>query len=931
MSSDSTGSGFGSFTAGHAIDMLMRVFEGSAEPTPAEVEQKVDELLSSALLSHLRDDRRVIIDEVLARTKVIIGSATALDDDSDHIEWLDGTDRTAWRFWPRLDDYLRTVDRLPPAVLHEINASTDLTLRRLESPDRPGTWDRRGLVVGHVQSGKTTHYTALAAKALDAGYQIVIILAGIHNSLRSQTHERIDRHLIGRDSTALINAVREHGRMERTEGLTGVGEVDWRLGRPDLPFTLLTCTTSADDGDFKTNVAKQIGFQVGPGSRLVLVVKKHATILRKLIDWLQVQHAGRVAEGRPIPNPALVIDDEADHASINTARDPEADPTKINALIRELLMSFRRVGFVGYTATPFANIFAYHKQMAGALGPDLFPRSFILNLKAPSDYIGPSLVFGHPGDESAGLPAQSALPMHVPVADADFWLPDKHKRTWIPGALPPTAREAIRLFVLICAARAVRGQVDVHNSMLVHGTRFIDVQERVHAQVRDELDAIRNVLGLGHRSDITALRDQSESNWQERLAKPHPVFASRLGERAMPLPDWEAVWNAVPESLARITLMRINGNSSDALAYSRAERGLSVIAIGGDKLSRGLTLEGLTVSYFLRSSQMFDTLMQMGRWFGYRRGYADLCRVYTTPSLHSAFRDIALAMDELRGDLDYMAAVGKTPEAFGLRVREPSDGLVITAANKIRSGENVTVRFAGTLVQTLELARTGDTAKTNLDATTTLIGRLGRPERHVRKRPTQHALWHGIKHDTILAFLTDYEAFSTPSFYNHCEALRRYINEQVSRGELVDWTVAVVGKATSDTWSVGGEVFRKVTRANTGAPERFVTQAVVGSADEALDLDKDEWAEAMRLSSGRTQAGDLRTNPERERVRAVRPPQRGLLLIYPAIDLPESNPIPLIALSFPTSDTAKALSYRVNKTWVEQRGLFDRNDDDDAD
>jgi hypothetical protein len=931
-----TGEFFGAFTEQHAVELIMQVFTGSDEPTPAAVEDKVDAFLAAPVFAHLASARSTIVHEILMRTSVVIGTASTLDQNDNHVEWLGNADRSSWGTWPRLDDYLRRIDRLPPAVLVEVNTSTDQVLGRLENPERPGTWDRRGLVVGHVQSGKTTHYTALAAKALDAGYQIVIIMAGVHNSLRSQTHERIDRHLIGRNSAALIDAVRERRAPERTEGLIGVGAVDQQMGRSELPFTILTCTTSADDGDFRTTIAKAVGFQVGHPSRLVLVVKKNSSILRNLIDWLRVQHAIPTTAGRPIPNPALVIDDEADHASINTARDPESDPSRINALIRELLMSFSRVGFVGYTATPFANIFTHYGDPGGELGPDLFPQSFIVSLKAPSDYIGPALVFGNPGDESAGIAARLPLPMHVPVTDSSSWLPDRHKRTWIPGALPSSAREAIRLFVMVCAARALRGDVDVHNSMLVHGTRFIDVQERISLQLQDEIDALRNIIGLADDTDVAALYEELQEIWKARIEETYPVFAARLGDRCKPLPLWEEVYSELPNVLERVQVMRINGSSTDALAYSRAKNGLTVIAIGGDKLSRGLTLEGLSISYFLRSSQMFDTLMQMGRWFGYRPGYADLCRVYTTDSLCNAFKEIALATDELRGDLDYMAAVGKTPEEFGLRVREPSDGLVITAANKIRTGENVTVRFAGTIVQTLEIARKGEQAERNLAAVRALLLSLPSPTHDVRGVQTPHSVWHRVDAQVVLTFLHQYEAFSTPSFYNHCEALSRYITQQVGRDELSEWTIAVIGKRiASDKWHVGDLRLPKVAREDKGDPERFVTGAVVGSAEEAIDLSADEWSSALALSGPTTKVGSERTIPQRERTREMRPATRGLLLIYPILseqfkEQGAVDPIPAIALSFPTSQTARALSYKVNRTWIEQRGLFTEPDDDSS-
>jgi hypothetical protein len=926
---------FARFTVESAIDLIMQVFQGQSEPTPADVAHRVSELLLAPPFAHLRPLTSDIVTEVLRRTRVVIGAATTLDNDLDHIEWFPQADRVVWRFWPRLEDYLRRVERLPPSVLHELDQSTDQTVERLEAPDRIGDWDRRGLVVGHVQSGKTTHYTAVAAKALDAGYQVVIILAGIHNSLRSQTHERIDRHLIGRHSAALVDAVRQQGGQGWTVGIFGVGEEDRRLGRPELPCALLTCTTSAEDGDFRTTIANQIGFQVGPGSRLVLVVKKNATILRNLISWLRLQNAssGTQAGAPSIPSPVLVIDDEADHASMNTARDPEADPTRINQLIRELLLSFNRVAFVGYTATPFANIFAFHEDGNSRFGPDLFPHSFIMNLKAPSDYVGPGLGFGHPGDESAGIPEQSPLPMYVPVLDSTPWIPDRHRRDCVPGPVPQSLRDAIRLFVLVCAARATRGQADVHNSMLVHATRFIDVQEKVERQVANEVDGLRNLIGLGSPSDMSWIEREFRSVWDQRIVLDHPAFRQPLADRCLPLPAWENVWGHVGAALRRIQPMRINGQSTDALAYSRKAQGLYVIAVGGDKLSRGLTLEGLSVSYFLRASSMFDTLMQMGRWFGYRAGYVDLCRVYTTPALYRAFREISLAMDDLRADLDYMAAVNKTPRDFGLRVRTPSDGLVITAANKIRRGEDVQVRFANTIVQALEIPRTGTQADQNRAAVQRLLERLGEPDHLVRGDETPHSLWRNIPVSTVLEFLGEYEALATPSFFNHCDALRRYVREQVSRSELTDWSIAVVGKKGENALRVGQHVFPLVFRTSKSTSvDRFETQAVVGSADEALDLDEAEFAKAMELSPALGQPGTKRrSQPARDAVRQARPAARGLLLLYLLEPSPQGSPedfVPSVAISFPESETAHPLTYTVNKVWLEQRGLFAEWDDD---
>ena len=920
-------SAFGAVTPVMVVDLLMQAFTGQNQPTPAQVEEQVNAFLTGPFAG-LQARRGEILEEILRRIEVRIGAASTLDDNTDHVEWLREVDRQGWRFWPRLEDYLRREDRLPPAVLLELAQSTDRVVERLESPERAGRWDRRGLVVGHVQSGKTTHYTALAAKALDAGYEIVIILAGTHNSLRSQTHERIDRYLIGRDSAALLEAV----RVGNTSGLEpiGVEREDQRLGRPRLQVSITTLTTSADDGDFRTHVANQVGFQVSQGSRLVMVVKKNATILRNLIRWLRAQNA----EGDRIPAPTLVIDDEADHASVNTAGDPDADPTTINRLIRELLISFHRVAFVGYTATPFANIFIAAEGAHDRYGPDLFPKSFVVNLKAPSDYLGPSLVFGHPGDESVGIAEQLPLPTHVDVTDAGPWIPDRHKTTHQPGPLPESLREAIRLFVMVCAARACRGDAEVHNSMLVHATRFVNVQGRVADQIEDELSALRNVIGSGSRGDVARIGEQMARIWLERIVAVHQDFVARLGERCAALPDWTEVWGRVGPALERVRVLRINGGSADALAYSRASRGLSVIAIGGDKLSRGLTLEGLSLSYFLRTSSMFDTLMQMGRWFGYRPRYADLCRVYTTPALYSAFREIALAMEELRNDLDYMAAIAKTPAEFGLRVRTPPDGLLITAANKIRRGEEIEVRFAGDLKQALEMERTGTRAEENRRAVRRLIEGLGPGDRMVRGHRTPHWLWRGAPVGTILEFLEGYEAIATPSFYARCEALRRFIHEQASRGRLAEWTVVVVSKQQADTSTVriGDAEIRLVRRSRVDgtARERFKTQAVVGLAEEALDLTVDEHTAALAATPPPSDGGPVRT-PSREAIREHRPVARGALLIYPIQDELDQSPenfIPAVAVSFPSDESAKALSYTVNEIWRVQHGLGAEPDED---
>lgn len=911
--------------------------EGKGTPTPEEVERRVDDLLVGPYAT-LASQRVGLINEVLRRLETRVGAASILDNQEGHEEWLSAAERSNWRHWPRLEEYLQAVKKMPRPVLRELDRSTDDALGRLESPDRTGRWDRRGLVLGHVQSGKTTHYTTLAAKALDAGYQIVIILAGIHNSLRSQTHERVDHQLIGRDSTCFIEAARNNTAGGSRQ--VGVGERDILLGRAATP-NVITFTSSAENGDFSKGVAQQIGLDLGAGTRLVLVVKKNATILDNLIQWFESQMPRPSAGGEALRHaaPALVIDDEADHASINTNKDPEADPRRINGLIRRLLGLFDRVGFVGYTATPFANIFIATSVDHDTYGKDLFPEHFIINLKAPTDYVGPSLVFGHPGDDSVGIPAREPLPMFVEVSDAAGWMPDKHKQTHVPGTLPPSLKEAIRLFALVCAARCCGGDRDVHNSMLVHVTRFVNVQQRVYEQITEELDNLSLIVRNGSSRANAAAEAEMRTVWEQRVAACHAQFAGRFNASAPSLPAWDAIWQFVPRVLERIRTLKVNGTASDALVYSKNPKGLYVIAVGGDKLSRGLTLEGLSVSYFLRTSRMYDTLMQMGRWFGYKAGYVEFCRVYTPRYLLDAFREISLATEELRNDLDYMAAAGLKPCDFGLRIREPSDGLLITAPDKMRSSRPVAVKFAGELVQTLVLPRTGPDADNNRAAVRALIGGLGEPVRQVRGQATAHFLWHRVPVEQVLAFLANYEAHHTPSFCDRCNGLRKYVAQQVGKDELGEWTVALISreKGTAGREARIGSlqvplILRKPSEALSA--ERFATQAVVGSADEAVDLTEVEYEMALtETRRNASNSGDIRPvkSPMREIVRQNRPVNRALLLIYPIADPERTGSddfIPAIAASFPDKLTGGSAEYRVTEGWLRQHGLFDEWEDE---
>jgi len=895
------------------VEMYLKdLFRPDAPPTPEDVGTTVSELLrTSPFFRHLVTLERDIVDEIQRRITVRIGTATALDNSEDHEDWLDEADRTGWRLWPRLERYLTSEKEYPVNVLAELDRSTDAALERLESPQRDGRWDRRGLVVGHVQSGKTTHYTALAAKALDSGYRIVIVLAGIHNNLRAQTQGRIDEYLVGRDSL-------DHTRC-------GVAEADRKRGLEFEDFEIQTNTTADDKGDFRS-VDQKVWFAVNEGVRLVMVVKKNTSVLRGMSNWLNSLMASGSGTQATITHPTLIIDDEADHASVNTA-DPDEDPTTINRLIRDLLLYFTRVSFVGYTATPFANIFSDPDSgYADPHGPDLFPKSFILNLQKPSNYIGPDKVFGNPGDESAGIAPSPPLPMHMPVGDSQTWVPDKHKKDHDPGPLPASLKEAVRIYLLATATRAARGHTQFHSSMLVHATRFKIVQNRIKTQLEQELRDVTSLLTHGSDATRAALLESLRTLWDRELVEKYEAFRNAIPDDTGPMPPWPEVAAALQATASRFRVMAINGDSSDSLAYTASKEGLWAIAIGGDKLSRGLTLEGLVVSYFLRTSSMFDTLMQMGRWFGYRPGYADLCRVYTTPRLQAAFRQITLAFEELRDSFDEMARARRQPIDFGLKVRTPSEKLLITAGNKIRRGATVDVRFAGEMPQALDLPWGTPPAAANRKALTTLVTALPAPVRTVRGRGTSHYLWHDVPPAQVLSFLASYSAENPPCFQMNAAKLREYIGSRVADGELNRWTVVLVAKSaerTAQQVSIGP----LNTTLNLRSPDEpldtfYRIGALAGREEDTFDLTPEEFAEAQNKSQV---TGNVL--PKRLSVRDARPPQRALLLLYPLTPYSDSEaPADLqnmyavgACVSFPKRLKGQSLRYTVNTIWQREQ------------
>ena len=944
---------------------LVKAEKDKSKITPAFIAEKVK--LAAAMFATnppvLLDEAKVV-STLIQRFSHWMGKATTLKDNTGHLDWLTAARKKDWHYWRRYRDFLES--KLSDTVVDGLDEATDDILSLLEDPQRTDAWDRRGLVVGHVQSGKTSNYSGLICKAADAGYKIIIVLAGMHNNLRSQTQMRLEEGFLGYETT-----------VDRDPGMPiGVAEFG-----EDLKTN--SATTRAENGDFSKAIAKHF-HGISPEERpWLFVVKKQKTVLTALLHWIQtrVADATDAADGRKLVTklPLLMIDDEADNASVDTGEqlfnedgtpDEEHQPKTINSLIRQLLHSFTRKAYVGYTATPFANIYIHHKGSTAKEGPDLFPKAFIINLAAPSNYVGPARMFGRlTRDGRVGaLPLSRRILDHYDPETDSGWMPPKHKKTHVPvhsgqEMIPQTLRDAIHSFVLTCAARELRGQGGEHCSMLIHVTRYVAVQDHVREQVEEAVRRMRQKITRG--SDTAELLAQLRRLWGEDFIPTRDTVAelSPPEERPPELPSWDAVVAKLPDVLADIVVRSINGTAKDALDYSTPGAALKVIAIGGDKLARGLTLEGLCTSYFVRTTKMYDTLMQMGRWFGYRPGYLDLCRLYTSPDLVKWFGHIADASEELREEFDFMAKAKLTPEQYGLKVMS-HEVLTVTSPLKMRNAQTLSLSYSGTRPQTILFHRDADVQRANLAATDALVASLG-PEfldgpKYSRDGEAESwpgaRLWKNVEAAKVIAFLGAYATHPNATSAK-AAVLSDFITKMLDIGKLKHWSIALLsggdGLGAPHVFPGGFEPKSLQTRKtedpeppSAREPAMFAIGVLTDPKDEGIDVDDEVWRDAL----ARTRAA-WKPEPARGRVNMPNSPSgkgireardrlggdadRGLLLLYSLAPyykgkpmLPGNlivpgwdKPIMAFAIAFPSSESGIRVEYEVNLLyWLQEYG-----------
>lgn len=647
-------------------------------PTEDEFKEKADLMRSSmSVIMPVTDQEYNVILKRLKQNLVIqMDIGTYIKDcNNGHQSWLPAKRADFdFFFWNRYKKYLEEIKHWNPRVTANLGKVSDEILDLCGDPSEK-QFLIKGLVLGDVQSGKTANYTAICNKAADTGYRIIIILAGMQENLREQTQERLDAEFTGRKSEYYLDPKAEQGIKNMP---VGVG----RYGHDKKIVAFTSVTKDFDSGVLRSN---NLGIE-NVNCPVVLVIKKNKRILNNLIKWLSANNTLNAAG--QIELPLLLIDDEADNASVNT-KDPDSSPAAINDCIRRLLGQFSKATYLGITATPFANIF-----IDPGKDDDLFPADFIYALSAPTNYIGADQIFGDGG-------AFSGMLQPINTLDLENMFPSKHKKDLVVNKLNDELLEAANYFLLVNAIRDLRGDTTEHRSMMVHISRFTDVQNQIADLFLIWLEQVKS--DLRNYSQLTpAMAEKIET-----IHALHVVWE----KYALSIPagvEWDEIlhiylYRAVAPIDVRAVNMKTGASSLDY--FNHKKDGLRVIAVGGNSLSRGLTLEGLCVSYFYRNTQMYDTLLQMGRWFGYRPNYDDLVKIWISQDAIDWYSQITRATNELKDEIIAMRNAHQTPREFGLKVRQDPGSLIVTARNKMRTATSIIcpISVSGHLLETPRL------------------------------------------------------------------------------------------------------------------------------------------------------------------------------------------------------------------------------------
>ncbi|MET9189919.1 Z1 domain-containing protein [Streptomyces tendae] len=700
-------------------------------------------------------------------------------------------------YWTAYEQKLRDKGWSEAAIASLDQASRSV-VERLTDPEQESARQAKGLVVGYVQSGKTANFTGVAAKAIDAGYRLVIILGGTLNLLRAQTQRRLDMELIGQENILRGADVAD---VDSLVGVDYVGDDEgWpefvrHGGRPSTlgAFDIERLTTRESDYKSLAQGIRALEFEkrfparplhdpmnIHHAAARVLVVKKNKSVLTKLVKDLKQIH-GILGE-----LPALIIDDESDQASVNTS-DPKkwergsTERTAINGLISKLLGLLPRAQYVGYTATPFANVFVDPGD-----DMDIFPSDFLISLPRPAGYMG----------------VQDFHDLNSPVPVAERTYANSQEKAHVRGIYDSTddrLQEAMDAFVLSGALKLYRADHGVPDAAFRHHTML------AHASVRqdDHADLALRISSLWHQAGYssTAGHERLAALWEVDFA---PVTAARASN--LPAPSsYTELRPYVHAARQRIgsggnPVIVVNGDTDRYFAqldldFDRTPNVWKIL-VGGTKLSRGFTVEGLTVTYYRRTTQQADTLMQMGRWFGFRPGYRDLVRLYIGREepfgrdkhvdLYEAYEAVCRDEESFREQLaQYSAMVDGEPQVTPVQipplVAQHLPWLKPSARNKMFNAELVEIRSPGRPIEPAAYPLNSATNKRNTERWRPLLHALGTtplpfsnpPDSSSSLTRTFTALTATVTHGDLVEVLTQLE-WERPQYFDpHLTYLRQ--------------------------------------------------------------------------------------------------------------------------------------------------------------
>ncbi len=822
--------------------------------------------------------------------------------------WLRDKKRSLeWRRWVNFKQWMLK-DGRPPRVIDKMDELTDEILDFAGDPSAPGVWKRRGLVIGDVQSGKTSTYLGLFNKAADAGYRLVIVLAGNTESLRQQTQERVDEGFIGRDSS--LNS--GNPKVSKKQRLIGVGALDQSLSHATGMTTVLQ--------DFRKSslLATNISLNAEAAHPYVFVVKKNKSVLAALTQWLSEQPKA----GSRLTMSLLMLDDESDYASVNTK--DEDDPTAINGAIRGILDLFTRSSYVAFTATPFANIFIDH-----GVENDLFPRDFIYGLESPSNYVGSEKTFGTPDEPSTRT---------IDLTDVDDFVHLGHKASHVVGPLPESLLDALRAFLVVNAIRDLRGQERSARSMLINVSRYKSVQRQVFDAVEREVSRLRSTVEL-HAKAYAAGEPNADMDAMRRTFTRHYADSGA---------KWSDVLDTLSSAGSDVRVQLFNSDTDKQLEddedrWSRAPR---MIAVGGDVLSRGLTLDGLTVSYFYRRVSASDTLLQMARWFGYRDGFEDLCRVWIDPSSAADYRFVAESTDELKRSLRLMLRQRLTPEHFGLAVRKHPGALLVTARNKMKAADVQarSISLIGQRVETTKLSSHEEDIAANYELFLKLGRDLSDRAAGFDFTARKYSKWTGVPSGVIARFLDDYRSFSGDAIFS-MPVLADFVRTSKA---FLEWDVMIVnGERRGRPRDLAGQPFIPVRRTLSWGGQKELrvggsSSRLAGPDDVRQLLGHDTAPVADEAAAAHKRESGKRSVPETVYYPFL---ERPALILYPiepsgesVLTLPPDRLLVAVKLALPgeagdVRNTSGDVKYIINtvaqQNWFVE--LSDSESEDDVD